>query len=80
MTNYVFIDVFVIQLYSTAIAIFDFQLAALAIWEINWRFDYDLCNEVVICLRSEQIAMDLCARESTDGNLDDHGDQLETNQ
>ena len=51
--------------------------APLAIWEINWRFYYDLCDQVAICLRSERIAMDLCASESTDG---DHGDQLETNQ
>ena len=51
--------------------------APLAIWEINWRFDYDLCDQVVICLFSEWIAMDLCARESTDGDLGDHGDQLE---
>ena len=54
--------------------------APLAIWGINWRFDYDLCNQVAICLRSEQIATDLCASESTDGDLGDHGDQLETNQ
>ena len=31
-------------------------------------------------MRSERIATDLCAGESTDGNLGDHGDQLETNQ
>ena len=51
----------------------------LAIWAINWRFEYDLCDQVAICLRSERIATDLCARESTDGDLCDHGDQLGTN-
>ena len=30
-------------------------------------------------MRSERIATDLCARESTDGDFGDHGDQLETN-
>ena len=54
--------------------------APLAIWEINWRFDYDLCNQVAICLRYERIATDLCARESTNSDLGDHGDQLEANQ
>ena len=54
--------------------------APLTIWETNWRFDYDLCEQVAICLRSERIATDLCASESTDGDLGDHGDQLETNQ
>ena len=52
--------------------------APMAIWEISWR--YDLCDQVAICLRSERIATDLCARESTDGDFGDHGDQLETNQ
>ena len=54
--------------------------SALAIWKISWRFDHDLCDQVAICLRSELIATDLCARESTDGDLGDHGDQSETNQ
>ena len=52
----------------------------LATWEINWQFDYDLCDQVMICLRSERIATDLCANESTNGDLGDNGDQLETNQ
>ena len=54
--------------------------APLAIREINWLFDYDLCDQVTICLRSERIATDLYARESTDGDLGDHRDQLETSQ
>ena len=54
--------------------------ALLPIWEINWRFDYHLCHQVTICLHSEWMATDLCARESTDRDLCDHGDQLETNQ
>ena len=44
------------------------------------EMDYDLCDQVAICLRSKRIAADLCARESTDGDLGDHGDRLETNQ
>ena len=77
MTNGTFIDVVVIGLDGAAITIVEFQLA---IWETNWRFDYDLCDQVAISLRSERIATDLCASESTDGDLGDHGDQLETNQ
>ena len=80
MTNDAFVDVFVVGLDSAAIAIVKFQLALLVIWEINWRFDYDLYDQVKICLRSEWIATDLCARESTDGDLGDHGDQLATSQ
>ena len=79
MTNYAFIDIFGMGLDSAAIAMVEFQLRAVAIWEINWRFDYDLCDQVAICLRSERIATDLCTRESTDGDLGDHGGQLETN-
>ena len=54
--------------------------APLAIWEVNRRFDCDLCDQVAICLHSERIATDLCASESTDGDLGDHGYQLATNQ
>ena len=50
------------------------------LWKINWRLYYDLCDEIAISLRSERIATDLCAIESTDGDLGDHGNQLETNQ
>ena len=83
VTNDAFIGVFVEGLDSAAIAIVEFQLRygdQLAIWGINWRFNYDLCDQVAIFLRSERIATDLCASESTDGDLGDHGDQLETNQ
>ena len=64
---------------SAAIAIVEISYAPLAIWEINLWFDYDLCDQVAISLRSERITTDLCARESTDGDLGDNGDQLETN-
>ena len=77
-TNDAFIDVFVMGLGS--IAIVDFQLRSVG----------DMGDELVIQLRSmrsssdlfapEQIATDLCARKSPDGDLCDHGDQLETNQ
>ena len=74
MTNDAFIDVFVMGLDSAAIAIIEFQFQ-LAIWEINWRFVYDLCDQVATCLRSERITTDLCAIESTNGDLGDHGDR-----
>ena len=77
MTNDAFIHVFVMGLDSAAIAI---RYTPLTIWQINWRFDYDLCDQVAICLRSERIATALCARESTDGDLGDCGDQLKNNQ
>ena len=54
--------------------------AWLVILEINWRFDYDLCDQVAIWLRSERIATDICARESTEGDFGDLGDLLLTNQ
>ena len=79
-TNDAFIDVFVMGLGSAAIAIVEFQLHSVG----------DMGDELVIPLRSmrsssdlfapEQIATELCARESPDGDLCDHGDQLETNQ
>ena len=77
MTNDAFTDVCVIalRLWSSSSS-----YAPLVIWEINWQFDYDLCDQVAICLRSERIATDLCASESTDGDPGDHGDQWETNQ
>ena len=81
MTNDAFIDIFGMGLDSAAIAMVEFQLhAPLVIWEINWRSYYDLCDQEAICFRSERIATDLCARESTDDDLGDHGDQLKTNQ
>ena len=62
MTNDAFIDVFVMGLDSAAIAISSSSsYALLAIWEINWRFNYDLCDQVAICLHSERIATYLCA-------------------
>ena len=65
MTNDTFIDVFVMRLDSAAIAIIEFQL----------RFVGDMGDQLVIrlrsmrsssnLLRSEWIATDLCASEST---------------
>ena len=77
MTNDTIVDVFVMGLDSAAIAIVEFQFHSVGDMGINWRFDYHLCYQVAI---SEQIATELRARESTDGDLGDRGDQLETNQ
>ena len=78
MTNDAFIDIFGMGLDSAAIVMLEFQLRAVG--DMGDRFDYDLCDQVTICLDSERIATDLCAKESTNGDLGDHGDQLETNQ
>ena len=82
MTNGAFIGVFVMRLDSAAIVIVEFQSRSVGDMgdQFDWRFDYDLCDQVAICLCYERITTDLCARESTDSNLGDHGDQLEANQ
>ena len=80
-TNYAFIDVYVRRLNSAAIAIIEFQLRSV---------DY-MGDQLAIRLRSMRLSSDLfvlwtdrhgplCARESTDGDLGDHGDQLDTDQ
>ena len=80
MTNDAFIDIFGMGLDSTAIAMVEFQLRAIS----------DMGDQLAIRLRSMRSSNDLFtrwtdrhgsfARESTDGDLGDHGDQLETNQ
>ena len=73
MTN----DVFVMQLDSVAIAIVEIRLRSVG----------DTGNRLAIRLGSMRSSSDLfalwtdlCARESTDGDLGNQGDQLETNQ
>ena len=69
---------FVLGLDNTAIAI---AIVTSQLHSVGDTGDQcEICDQVTICLRPEQIAMDLCARESTDGDLGDHRDQLETNQ
>ena len=73
MTNDALIDVLMMWLDSAAIAIVEFQ----------FRSAGDMGDQLVIrfwSMRagSYQIALwtDPCAKESTDGDLGDHGDQL----
>ena len=80
MANDAFLDVFVMGLDSATIAIVKFQLHSIG----------DMRDQLAIRLWSMRLSSDLFALwtnrpgsvciEVNDGNLGDHGDQLETNQ
>ena len=72
MTNYAFIDVFVMVFDSAGNAIVEFQLRSAGDMRDQLAIRLRSMRSIAICLRSEQIAMDLSAMALSQNATDRH--------